>query len=205
MLQKLSEQIRQCYERAAQAMRKAEAAADPAFKVDFRDVEERWLALARSYEFTERLADFTAAMSDRLHKDHGAAKVRTPLLGPLFDLLPVALYVCDRDGLILQYNRRAAELWGRSPKIEDPADRYCGSYRMYRVDGGPVPHAGCPMADVLRTGMSVRDQEIVIERQDGSRGECRRASTCAHPNQVRAVRCRIWRRCISHLQTPPRR
>ena len=30
----------------------------------------------------------------------------------LFEQLPFAIYVCDRDGLVLRYNRRAAELWG---------------------------------------------------------------------------------------------
>jgi PAS domain-containing protein len=32
----------------------------------------------------------------------------------LFEQLPFAVYVCDRDGVVLRYNRRAAELWGRS-------------------------------------------------------------------------------------------
>src|ERR1700751_4438814 len=30
----------------------------------------------------------------------------------LFEQLPFAVYVCNRDGLVLRYNRRAAELWG---------------------------------------------------------------------------------------------
>jgi PAS domain S-box-containing protein len=88
----------------------------------------------------------------------------------LFEQLPFAVYVCDRDGLVLRYNRRAAELWGRSPKLRDPDERFCGSYRMFRPDGGLLPHHQCPMADVLRTGVSVREQEVHIERPDGSRG-----------------------------------
>jgi PAS domain-containing protein len=32
------------------------------------------------------------------------------LPGRLFEQLPFAVYVCDRDGLVLRYNRRAAEL-----------------------------------------------------------------------------------------------
>ena len=88
----------------------------------------------------------------------------------LFEQLPFAIYVCDRDGLVLRYNRRAAELWGRAPKLGDPNERFCGSYRMYRPDGSPLPHHECPMADVLRSGISVRQQEVHIERPDGSRG-----------------------------------
>jgi PAS domain S-box-containing protein len=92
------------------------------------------------------------------------------LPGRLFEQLPFAVYVCDRDGLVLRYNRRAAELWGRSPKLGDPNERFCGSYRMFRPDGSLLPHHQCPMADVLRTGVSVREQEVHIERPDGLRG-----------------------------------
>jgi PAS domain S-box-containing protein len=88
----------------------------------------------------------------------------------LFEQLPFAVYVCDRDGLVLRYNRRAAQLWGRSPKLSDPNERFCGSYRMFRPDGSLLPHHLCPMADVLRTGISVREQEVHIERPDGLRG-----------------------------------
>jgi PAS domain S-box-containing protein len=88
----------------------------------------------------------------------------------LFEQLPFAVYVCDRNGLVLRYNRRAAELWGRSPKLSDSNERFCGSYRMFRPDGSLLPHHQCPMADVLRTGVSVREQEVHIERPDGLRG-----------------------------------
>jgi two-component system CheB/CheR fusion protein len=88
----------------------------------------------------------------------------------LFEQLPFAVYVCDRDGLVRRYNRRAAELWGRSPKLGDPDERFCGSYRMFRPDGSLLPHHQCPMADVLRTGVSVHQTEVHIERPNGSRG-----------------------------------
>jgi PAS domain S-box-containing protein len=67
MLQKLSDQIRACYERAAEAKRKAEVSAAPALKVDFLALEERWLFLARSYAFTDSLGDFTTATSETRH------------------------------------------------------------------------------------------------------------------------------------------
>ena len=86
----------------------------------------------------------------------------------LLDLLPAAVYVCDRDGVIVRYNRKAAELWGRLPEPGEPAERFCGSRRIVRLEGGLLPHAECPMAEVLRTGVPMRDQEVVIERPDGS-------------------------------------
>jgi PAS domain S-box-containing protein len=106
-----------------------------------------------------------AAVALGLHEGHPFE-----LPARLFEQLPFAVYVCDRDGLVLRYNRRAAELWGRSPTLGDPNERFCGSYRMYRADGSLLPHHQCPMADVLRTGVSVREQEVHIERPNGLRG-----------------------------------
>lgn len=83
--------------------------------------------------------------------------------------LPTAVYVCEApSGVIKMYNRRAAELWGREPKLGDTDERFCGSYRLYRPDGSFLPHAETPMADVLRNG-GHRDEDVVIERPDGTR------------------------------------
>ena len=53
---------------AAEAKRRADEAANADARVDYLDMEKRWLALARSYAFTQRLADFTSALSDRIKK-----------------------------------------------------------------------------------------------------------------------------------------
>jgi PAS domain S-box-containing protein len=82
-------------------------------------------------------------------------------------LLPLAVYACDADGRILWFNRRAVELWGRTPRTGDDAERFCGSYKLH-VGGRFTPHDQCPMASVLRTGVPVRGAEGAIERPDGS-------------------------------------
>ena len=87
----------------------------------------------------------------------------------LVEVMPVAVYVCDSSGIIQNYNTRAVELWGREPKLGDPAERYCASLRLYAPDGSFVPHHVSRMAEVLRTGIEARDLEVVIERPDGSR------------------------------------
>jgi hypothetical protein len=56
MLQNLSEQIRECYRRAEQSRRVAETARTPSVREDFFAMERRWLSLAQSYEFSERLS-----------------------------------------------------------------------------------------------------------------------------------------------------
>ena len=62
----------------------------------------------------------------------------------LFDLGPVAVYSCDASGVIQNFNRRAAELWGREPAFGDTDERFCGSFKMFRPDGSFMPHEQCP-------------------------------------------------------------
>ncbi len=88
----------------------------------------------------------------------------------LFNLGPVAVYYCDVSGTIQNFNRRAVELWGRTPAVGDTDEQFCGSYKLFRMDGSFMPHEECPMAEVL-TGkiQEARDQEVLIERPNGSR------------------------------------
>jgi PAS domain S-box-containing protein len=88
----------------------------------------------------------------------------------LFDLVPVAVYVCDPTGVIREYNQRAVELWGCEPGSNGTAPRFCGSYKIYYPDGRFMPHEECPMARTLRGEiLEPKDLEIVIERPNGER------------------------------------
>jgi PAS domain S-box-containing protein len=89
----------------------------------------------------------------------------------LFDLVPVAIYVCDADGIIREYNRRAMELWGCEPTGNGEKRRCCGcSYKLYYPDGRLMPLNESPMARALRgEKLTPKDLEIVIERPDGER------------------------------------
>jgi len=85
------------------------------------------------------------------------------------EALPLAIYMTDGGGRIVAFNRRAAEIWGREPRLHDPKELYCGSYRAYDTAGRPLPLSAAPMAVALSTGKSQRDQEVIIERPDGAR------------------------------------
>jgi len=88
----------------------------------------------------------------------------------LFDLVPVAVYTCDADGFIQEYNQRAVELWGRHPGRNGQESRFCGSHKIYYPDGRPMRHAECPMARALRgEKLTSKDLEIIVERPDGER------------------------------------
>jgi PAS domain S-box-containing protein len=87
----------------------------------------------------------------------------------LVSLMPAGVYTCDAQGRITFYNRRAAELWGREPRIGDEEEEFCGSFRLWRADGSPLPHDQTPMAAGVREGRSVRNMEVVIEQPNGVR------------------------------------
>lgn len=84
----------------------------------------------------------------------------------LLDMLPIATSICDANGVILQYNRHAVEIWGRTPKPGQTHDDFGGPNRFFELDGTPV--ARSMMTQVLETGEAVRDVERIIRRDDGT-------------------------------------
>jgi PAS domain S-box-containing protein len=87
----------------------------------------------------------------------------------LLDTLPAAAYTCNAEGLITYYNQAALRLWGRAPKLRDPVDRYCGSFRLHSSDGQPMSRDNCWMALALRGDRAYTGCEIIVERPDGER------------------------------------
>ena len=61
MLQNLSAEIRECLRRAEECKRLSKTAFSPSAIEDYLQMEQRWLNLARSYEFAERPVGFHQA------------------------------------------------------------------------------------------------------------------------------------------------
>ena len=97
----------------------------------------------------------------------------------LLEKLPAGAYTCDADGLITYYNPQAVKLWGRAPALNDAADRFCGSFKLYTADGAPIDHDRCWMALALRDNREYNGQEIIVERPDGVR-----LTALAHANPI---------------------
>ena len=125
-----------------------------------REMNEALLiSSVRQHELTEQAQKAEAALRE------SEERYRT-----LFDLGPVAIYSCLTSGVIDHFNRRAEELWGRAPAQGDSLERFCGSLKLFRLDGTLMPHEQCPMAEVLSGKIAeVNDEEVLIERPDGSR------------------------------------
>jgi PAS domain S-box-containing protein len=97
----------------------------------------------------------------------------------LLEKLPAGAYTCDPDGLITYFNQNAVQLWGRAPKLIDPVDRFCGSFKLFWPDGSPIAHDQCWMALTLKMDKGYNGHEIVIERPDGQR-----LTALAHANPI---------------------
>ncbi len=96
------------------------------------------------------------------------------------DTLPAAAYTCDAAGLLTFYNARAARLWGREPRLNDPAERWSGALGLYLPDGTPLPHASNGMALAVQQDRELTGQEILVERPDGER-----VAVLAHASPLR--------------------
>ncbi|RXZ65512.1 PAS domain-containing sensor histidine kinase [Pelagerythrobacter rhizovicinus] len=86
----------------------------------------------------------------------------------VLEALPGAVYLCDAEGYLTRYNLEAETLWGRKPAL-DRQERFCGSHKLYLVDGTPLALEDCPMAEAVETGKGTRNGEVVIERPDGTK------------------------------------
>lgn len=100
--------------------------------------------------------------------------------------LPAGAYTCDADGLITYFNQHAVQLWGRKPKLNDPKDRFCGSFKLFAIDGSPILHDQCWMALALKNLREYSGHEIMIERPDGQR-----LTALAHASPIHNERGRV--------------
>ena len=104
---------------------------------------------------------------ERLVEGHNWAHEDERHLRDLIEALPAAIYTTDAEGWVTFYNQAAVALAGRRPEVG--RDRWCVTWRKYRLDGTPVPHDRCPMAIALHQNRPIRGAEGVVERPDGTR------------------------------------
>jgi PAS domain S-box-containing protein len=82
----------------------------------------------------------------------------------LMETMAVAVYTCDMEGRVNFHNDAAVTLWGRKPELG--VELWCGSHKMYTLDGSWMPHDQCPAAVSLKEKRAVK-AEALVQRPDG--------------------------------------
>ena len=114
-----------------------------------------------------------------------AAQERARRFRALLDALPAAVYTTDAAGRLTYFNEAAMELWGYRPDLGSA--EWCGSWKLFTLDGMPMAHADCPMAVALKENRAIRGAEAVAERPDGRRVPFAPYPTPLHDDSGRLV------------------
>jgi PAS domain S-box-containing protein len=82
----------------------------------------------------------------------------------LFSSSPLAIYTCDKNGIVTFFNEAAVKLWGITPEIGK--SKWCGSWKIFYPDGRLMQLDECPMAIALKQGIISAGEEIMIQLPD---------------------------------------
>ncbi len=115
-----------------------------------------------------QIIGITQDVTERKHSEE-ALREREARYTGLFQAIPSAVFVCDNDAIIQEYNSRAAELWQREPIRGDPNEINCGAVALYDLSGRLIPRSKSPVTEVLETEVATEKLKIWMERPDQSR------------------------------------
>jgi PAS domain S-box-containing protein len=83
------------------------------------------------------------------------------------DKIPIPIYITDAEGRVTYWNHACVEFAGREPQIGE--DRWCVTWRLFTLDGEPLPHDQSPMARAIKEKRSIRTEIAIAMRPDGHR------------------------------------
>lgn len=84
----------------------------------------------------------------------------------LFENIQTPVYTTDIEGKITFYNKAATDLWGQEPDVNSL--RWCGCVSTHSIDGDLISPDQLPIAACTRQAKYISEQELIIERPDGS-------------------------------------
>lgn len=103
-----------------------------------------------------------ALLENAIHAVESGESYRAEL-----DKIRVPIYTADAEGRITYWNQACVDFAGREPQLG--TDRWCVSWRLFTLDGDPLPHDKCPMAEAIRSRRSIRTEVAIALRPNGSR------------------------------------
>ena len=141
--------------------------------------------LETSKEELQSINEEYATINEELQVRNDALLESEERYRQLIRLMPVAVFTCDRDGRIDLYNEKATELWGRVPERRE--GEWHGAHKLYDLDGEPVANQDAPMGRSVREGIAIRNEELIVERPDGTRRSVLINPTPLHDGKGRSL------------------
>jgi PAS domain-containing protein len=86
---------------------------------------------------------------------------------PEIERLQAPVYVTDPNGVVTFFNSACTAFTGRMPEVGK--DLWCVTWKLYAIDGTPLPHDACPMAQAIKQSKPIRGAYADAERPDGTK------------------------------------
>ncbi|MFZ6052491.1 PAS domain S-box protein [Halocola ammonii] len=83
----------------------------------------------------------------------------------ILEEIPLAVYICNRQGKITFYNSAALHLWGRTPDLD--SEYWSGAYREFDIEGSEITVAQHQKWSSFEDNRAFRALEMEIERPSG--------------------------------------
>lgn len=86
----------------------------------------------------------------------------------LFDDSSMIFFICDENGILTYFNKKAASVWGTAPKLGKTPWYQCGKF--FFPDGRPMTAGESPIGKTLQEGIPQEEQKIKFIGKDNSPG-----------------------------------
>ena len=128
----------------------------------------RWFEM-RAYPLSDGgLAGYLEDITERKQTEQALRRSET-LLRQVLDVLPVGVWVADREGAVVLRNPAAARIWGDGPVVGAHPRDLVAPAAWWSATGEPIAPAEWALTRVLRSGETVLGEEIEVQGADGTR------------------------------------
>ena len=112
------------------------------------------------------LIEFGQDITDRKQAEE-ALRRRENLLRKIYEVLPVGLWITDKDGRLISGNPAGVRIWGGEPHVKP--EEY-GVFQARRLPSGePISAEDWALARTVREGITIVDEMLEIDTFDGKK------------------------------------